>query len=77
MAKTITLERAIAIRATPGQMLAIADWHEDRIAGLNEGRRVKDYSSKVACHRQIMKAMRLLAAELETAPDIDVIEVAA
>lgn len=64
MVEAITLERAIAEGATSGQMLAIAEWHEERIDALNSGKKPKNYDQRLSHHSYFARAMHKLAKAL-------------
>lgn len=71
MLRVISLERALAEQSSAESLLAIADWHDDRLADLEraasryKGKR-KD-GSAVVRHRDTAKELRRVAGQLTAA----------
>lgn len=75
MIDVVSIERAIAEGTSPGELRAIADWHSDRIPGLQRDleraapRNRSSYGRSIERHRRLcaklIKQSALLVAALE------------
>lgn len=70
MVRVISLEQAISQGDTPAELLAIADWHEARLAETPKGMRKRDYTS-AARHLDTAETLRSVADELAASLERD------